>query len=55
MLARIERTAIDNNAQKSGEAREALAGVLEYEPRVRACYQDAEVVLKQPDEVIESC
>lgn len=48
----IERAAIENLAQRAGEAREALGRVLQYEPAVKPHYQTADSVVKHADEII---
>lgn len=52
LLAQIARVAIENHFHRTGEAREALGRVLQYEPAIRAYYQDAEAVTRQPDDII---
>jgi hypothetical protein len=52
LLAGIAKTAVENHTQRCGEAREALARVLPYEPAVKQYYENAEAVTDQTDAII---
>ncbi len=49
----MAKTAVENHAQRCGEAREALASVLPYEPAVKQYYENAEAVTNQADAIID--
>jgi len=48
----VARVAIENHARAAGEARAALARVLQHEPRVRPYYVDPTAVTNRPDEIV---
>jgi hypothetical protein len=52
MTVRIERDAIENFARRAGEAREALARVMPYEPAVKPFYVVADAIVKRTDEIL---
>jgi Lon protease-like protein len=52
LLAGMAKTAVENHTQRCGEACEALARVLPYEPAVKQYYENAEAVTKQADTII---
>jgi hypothetical protein len=52
LLAGMAKTAVENHTQRCGEAREALARVLPYEPAVKQYYENAEAATKQADTII---
>jgi hypothetical protein len=52
MVREITKAAVENAARKAAEAREALARVLEFEPRVRPYYLDVSAAVQRADEVI---
>lgn len=52
VLAGMAKTAVENHTKRCGEAREALARVLPYEPAVKQYYENAEAVTNQSDAII---
>lgn len=52
LLSNIALKAVENHTQRAAEAREAVARVLQYEPRVQPFYNDAEAITSRPAEVI---
>jgi hypothetical protein len=52
LLADIAKTAIENHTRRTGEAREAIARVMQYESRVKPFYEDAQAVVDHPNEII---
>ncbi len=52
LLSNIARSAVEVHIQRAAEAREALAKVLQYEPRVQPFYADAEAITSRADDVI---
>jgi hypothetical protein len=52
LLAEIAGNAIRNHTQRCGEAREAIAKVMQYEPRIKAFYEDAQAITDHPDEIV---
>jgi len=53
LLADIAKAAVENHTKRAGEAREALARVMQYDPKVRAFYEDAQAVTDRPIEIID--
>jgi hypothetical protein len=52
MMSQIVRSGIENHVKRAGEAREAIARVVAYEPRVRPYYQDSVISGDRPQEII---
>ncbi|MCA1671754.1 MAG: hypothetical protein LC799_05970 [Actinobacteria bacterium] len=52
LLTGMAKTVAENHTQRCGEAREALARVLPYEPAVKPYYENAEAVTNQADAII---
>ncbi|HUY46504.1 MAG TPA: hypothetical protein VMV92_12340 [Streptosporangiaceae bacterium] len=52
MMNDIIRNGIENHVKRATEAREAIARVVQYEPRVRAYYQDSVLNGDKPQEII---
>jgi hypothetical protein len=52
LLTDIARTAIETHTQRTGQAREAIARVAQYEPQVKPFYMDAQAVVNQPEAIL---
>lgn len=52
VLAEIAKTAIENHTRRAGEAREAIAQVVQYEPRLKQFYTNAQAVTDRPEDII---
>ena len=52
LLASIARNAVEVHMQRAAEAREAIAKIIQYEPKVRPFYKDAEAITSRADEII---
>lgn len=53
LLSNMERTGLEHHARRASEAREALARVFPYEPRVRPYYLDSVLTGDRPQEIIQ--
>jgi hypothetical protein len=49
----IAHNAIEAHMQRAAEAREAIAKVIQYEPKVQPFYADAEAITSRADEIIK--
>ncbi len=47
----LGRNAVEAHFRRAAEAREAVARVVQYEPKVRDYYQDASTIEDKPDEI----
>lgn len=52
LLVEIAETAIENHTRRAGEARKVIAQVVQYEPRLRQFYTDAQAVTDNPEVII---
>jgi len=52
MMSDIVRTGVENHVKRAAEAREAIARVVQYEPRLRPYYQDSVLSGDRPQEII---
>lgn len=52
VVTELIRIGIANHAKRVGDAREAIARVTQYEPRLRPYYQDPVIKGNQPEEII---
>lgn len=52
LLSSIARSAVEVHIQRAAEAREVVAKVIQYEPKVRPFYADAEAITSSADEII---
>lgn len=53
MMSKVVRSGIENHVKRASEAREAIARVVAYEPRVRPYYQDSVISGERPQEIIQ--
>jgi hypothetical protein len=53
LLGSIAHNAIEAHMQRAAEAREAIAKVIQYEPKVQPFYADAEAITSRADEIIK--
>lgn len=53
LLTEIAKVAIENHTQRNGQAREAIACVAQYEPRLKPYYIDAQAIVDKPDAILD--
>ena len=51
LLTEIAKTAIENHTRRAGEAREAIAQVVQYEPQLRQFYMNAQAVTDRAEDI----
>ena len=52
MMSDLVRNGVENHVRRAAEAREAIARVVQYEPRIRPYYQDSVLSGERPQEII---
>jgi small neutral amino acid transporter SnatA (MarC family) len=54
LLTAIARAAVEGATKRAAEAREAIARVIQYAPDMKPFYEDAQVIVERPDEIIDA-